>query len=208
MKTLNLAVAAALVIAAASSVAQAQYPEAANAPKYGVAVVDISYVFKEYKQFTSTMESMKTQMKGLEASLKAKRDAIAQLEEERNRHNPGSEDFKRLDDQLATDKAKFNLEMDRARKDLMEKESKVYFSTYQQVSYVIGEYAKQRKIGLVLRFNGERPDPNNSRDILKDINKPVVFEDNVDITRDIVAILNGGAGGAPAVGSGTPPLNR
>lgn len=207
MKTLNLAVAAALVIGIASSSAQAQYPEAANAPKYGIAVVDISYVFKEYKNFTATMEKMKEQMKGLEANLKSKRDAIAQLEEERNRHNPGSDEFKTLDDKLATQKASFNLEMDRARKDLMEQESKVYFSTYQQVSYVIGEYAKQRNIGLVLRFNGERPDPNNSRDILKDINKPVVFENNVDITRDIVAILNGGAA-APAVGSGQQPLNR
>lgn len=208
MKILTLAVAAALSFSAASVFAQSQHPEAANAPKYGLAVVDISYVFKNYTKFKSTMEGMKAEMKGIEDSLKAKRDAIAQLEEARNQLNPGTPDFKAKDDQLATEKAKFNLEMDRLRKDLMERESKVYFSTYQQVSSTIAEYAKQRNIGLVLRFNGEQPDPNNSRDILKDINKPVVFENNIDITRDIVAALNRGVPSATATRPANPGVGR
>ncbi len=204
VKTLPLAVAAALLTLATSYPAQAQHPEAANAPKFGIAVVDISYVFKEHKRFIATMEGMKNDMKGIEDQLKSKRDAIAQMEEARNRLEVGSADFKKLDDQLATEKAKFNLEMDRQRKNLMEKESQVYFSTYQEVSYAITNYAKQRNIGLVLRFNGDKPDPNKRPDILKDINKPVVFENNIDITRDILAIVNGGAatnvGGRPAAG--------
>ncbi len=201
MKTLTLAVAATLFCALASVEAQAQHPEAANAPKFGIAVVDVSYVFKEHKQFIATMEGMKNEMKGIEDQLKSKRDSIAQMEEARNRLEVGSADFKKLDDQLATEKAKFNLEMDRQRKNLMERESKVYFSTYQQVSYAIANYAKQRNIGLVLRFNGDKPDPNKRPDILKDINKPVVFENNIDITRDILAIVNGGA--ATSVGGNT-----
>ena len=139
---------------------------------------------------------MKAEMKGHEEKLKARRDSIAQMEEARNRLEAGSPDFKQADDRLATEKAKFNLEMDRLRKDLMERESKVYFSTYQEVSYTIANYAKQRNIGLVLRFNGDKPDPNKRPDILKDINKPVVFENNIDITRDILAIVNGGASSA------------
>lgn len=198
MKTLLSAVAATLLIGAAGATASAQHPEAANASKFGIAVVDISYIFKEHKGFTATMERMRQEMQGLETQLKAKRDAIAQMEESRNRLDAGSEDYKKLDDQIATEKAKFNLEMDRLRKDLMERESKVYFDTYQQVSYTIANYAKQRNIGMVLRFNGDKPDPNNRNDILKDINKPVVFENNIDITRDILAIVNGT--GAAAVG--------
>ena len=197
MKTLVSAVAATL-ICAVSFPAKAQHPEAVNAPKFGIAVVDISYIFKEHKKFIATMEGMKSEMKGIEENLKSKRDSIAQMEEARNRLETGSADFKKMDDQLATEKAKFNLEMDRLRKDLMERESKVYFNTYQQVSYAIANYAKQRNIGLVLRFNGDKPDPNKRPDILKDINKPVVFENNIDITRDILAIVNGGAASSSA----------
>lgn len=210
MKNLALAVAATLLFGLATVPAQAQqHPEAANAPKFGIAVVDVSYIFKEHKQFIATMEGMKNEMKGVEEKLKAKRDSIASMEEARNRLDPGTPDYKKMDDQLATEKAKFNLEMDRLRKDLMERESKVYFSTYQQVSYAIANYAKQRNIGLVLRFNGDKPDPNKRPDILKDINKPVVFENNIDITRDILAIVNGGAGAA-SIGSnpGGQPIRQ
>lgn len=193
MKTLISAVAATLFLGVTMSPAGAQHPEAANAPKFGIAVVDVSYIFKEHKQFIATMEGMKGEMKNIEGQLKGKRDNIAKLEEARNQLNPGTPEYTAKDDQLATEKAKFNLEMERLRKQLMARESKVYFDTYQQVSYKIAEYAKQRNIGLVLRFNGDQPDVNNRSDILKDINKPVVYENNIDITRDILAIVNGGA---------------
>ncbi|MGI9457023.1 MAG: OmpH family outer membrane protein [Aeoliella sp.] len=202
MKTLISAVAATLLIGAACASVQAQHPEAANASKYGIAVVDISYIFKEHKSFLATMDNMKQEMQGLEQTLKSKREGIAQMEEAHKKLDAGSADYKKADDDLAAAKAKFNLEMDRLRKDLMERESKVYFQTYQQVNYAIANYAKERKIGLVLRFNGDQPDPNNRNDILKWINKPVVFENNIDITRDILAVVNGGAatsiGGRPA----------
>nr|WP_261360788.1 OmpH family outer membrane protein [Aeoliella straminimaris] len=181
------------MIGVASPSAHAQHPEAANAPTFGIAVVDISYVFKEHAQFKATMENMKNEMKKIEDSLKAKRDQIAQMEDARNQLKVGTPDYKNMDDKLAAAKAQFNLEMDRLRKDLMEKESKIYYNTYRQISYTIANYAKQRKIGLVLRFSGDPVDPTNPKDILKDINRPVVFENNVDITRDIVALVNNGA---------------
>lgn len=204
MKTLTMAVAATLVSLAASVPAGAQHPEAVNAPKFGIAVVDISYIFKEHKQFIATMEGMKAEMEGIQGKLKSKRDSIAKMEEARNRLDPGSPDYKKLDNELATAKSNFNLEMDRLRKDLMERESKVYFSTYQKVSYAIANYAKQRNIGLVLRFNGDKPDPNKRPDILKDINKPVVYENNIDITRDILAIINNGS----AASTARPPAGQ
>lgn len=199
MKTFLSAVAATLLIGAASAPAQAPYPEAANAPKFGIAVVDVSYIFKEHKQFIATMEGMKTEMQGIEQTLKTKQQAIMQLEEKRNTLNPGTPDYKAKDEQLVREKADFSIQMDKIRKDLMEREKEVYFKTYQQVSYIIANYARQRKIGLVLRFNGDKPDPGIRQDVLKDINKPVVFENNIDITRDILALVNGGA--AAAVGS-------
>ncbi|WP_425399838.1 OmpH family outer membrane protein [Aeoliella sp.] len=192
MKTFALAVAAALLIGVASPQAQAQHPEAANASTFGIAVVDISFVFKNHDQFKARMEQMKNEMKGIEDGLKAKRDGIARMEEARNNLKPGTPDYKLKDDELAQAKAGFNLEMNRLQKDLMEKESKIYYSTYRQISDTIANYAKQRRIGLVLRFSGDLPDPSNPKDILKDINRPVVFENNVDITRDIVTLVNSG----------------
>jgi hypothetical protein len=51
-------------------------------------------------------------------------------------------------------------------------------------------YATQQHIGLVIRFNGEPVDPSRREDVLREINKPVVFQNQVDITPDIIALLN------------------
>jgi hypothetical protein len=53
-------------------------------------------------------------------------------------------------------------------------------------------------------YNSDPPDPNNPQDILKDLNKMVVYQDQLDITLSILDALNqrrpkpqGGTGGKP-----------
>jgi hypothetical protein len=80
--------------------------------------------------------------------------------------------------------------MGKLRKDFLEREAKVYYQTYLEVVGTVNDYAKRQGIGLVLRFNGEPIDPNRRDDVLREINKPVVMQDNIDITGDILMLLN------------------
>lgn len=187
---------------------QAPNPAGANAEKHGIAVVDVSYIFKEHVRFRATMDSMKKEMENIEAQLKADRDRIAQTEQERNRFSPGSAEYKKLDEEVARMMAEFNLKMTRLRKDFLEREAKVYYQTYLEVVEAIGYYAKRHNIGLVIRFNGEPVDPNRREDVLREINKPVPWQDNIDITPDVLALLNrDNATARPAAAPGTqlPP---
>ena len=170
--------------------AQAPNPAGANAAKYGIAVVDISYIFKEHTRFRATMESMKKEMETIEAELKADREKIAQTEQERNTFNAGSAEYKKLDEEVARMMAEFKLKMTRLRKDFLEREAKVYYQTYLEVVDAVSYYAKRHNIGLVMRFNGEPVDPEPREDVLREINKPVVFQDHIDITPDVLALLN------------------
>jgi len=52
-------------------------PAGANASKYNIAVVDISYIFKKHERFKSTMEQMKKEMETIETELKGDREKIA-----------------------------------------------------------------------------------------------------------------------------------
>jgi Skp family chaperone for outer membrane proteins len=181
-------------------------PAGANASKYSVAVVDISYVFKKHERFKTTMDNMKKEMDGIEAELKADREKIAQKEQQRNTYNAGSNEYKQLDEQIAREMADFNLKMGKLRKEFLEKESKVYYQTYLEVVDAVNYYAKRQNIGLVLRFNGEPVDPNSRDSVLREINKPVVVQDHIDITPDIIALLNRdqqGGGAAPAAPQGS-----
>lgn len=173
-----------------TSFASAQNQAGANATKFGIAVVDVGYIFKNHQRFKTTMEGMKSEMQGIEKSLKSKREGIAQKEAERNEYNLGTPEYKGLDEEVARQKADFNVEMTQLRKDFLEREAKVYHQTYLEVDETVRYYAERQNIGLVLRFNGEKPDPNRRDDVLRSINKPVVFQNNIDITPDVLSLLN------------------
>jgi Skp family chaperone for outer membrane proteins len=206
VRALPLFVCVSLVLSSLSSLASAQQTgPSANAPKYGYAVVDITYIFKNYSKFNQQMEQMKTAMEGADTQLKADRDAVASKEEMRQQYNPGSPEFKTVDEEVARLKAEFQLKAGKIRRDFMEREAAVYYNTFMEVSNAVQYYAQQHNIGMVLRFNGDSIDPNNREDILKAINKPVVFQNNVDITPDVLALLNRGGtipGAAAPVGNG------
>ena len=74
------------------------------------------------------------------------------------------------------------------------------------------QYAQQHDIGLVLRFNGDKVNPNRREDVLRGINDPIVNQNNIDITPDVLAILDGSSssgGQAPQVPvAGQQPLRR
>ncbi len=181
--------------------AQGPNPAGANAAKYNIAVVDISYIFKNHRHFKATMDSMKKEMEGIEADLKADREKIAALEQERNTYGAGTPDYKQRDEEVARQMAEFNLKMGRLRKDFLEREAKVYYQTYLEVVDAVKYYSQRQNIGLVLRFSGDPIDPNRREDVLREINKPVVMQDKIDITGDILVLLNRDQ---PAPPSGTP----
>ena len=199
------ALAAAMAVSMAAPLnAQGPNQAGANASKYNIAVVDISYIFKNHVRFKSTMESMKKEMEGIETELKTDREKIAQQEQERNRFNAGSPEFKQLDEQVARKMADFNLKMGKLRKDFLEREAKVYYQTYLEVVDAVTQYAQRQQIGLVLRFNGEPVDPSRREEVLREINKPIVVQDRIDITPDITMIVNRSAPAAALPQAGVP----
>jgi Skp family chaperone for outer membrane proteins len=192
------------VIAAAGRTAPAQQPQpgatpvghGANASRYGIAVVDISYIFKSYPGFTQQIEALKKDMEAADGTLKADRDRLVRMEEERNTLKPGTDKFKQLDEQLAHQKAEFSIKQGTVRRDFLEREAQVYYQTYTQVSEAVKTYAQQNNIGMVLRFNGDQIDPHQREDVMRLIMQPIVHQNHIDITPDVIAVLT--RGGVPA----------
>jgi hypothetical protein len=57
---------------------------------------------------------------------------------------------------------------------------------------------------MVLRFNGDPIDPQQREDVMRAIMQPIVFQSNIDITPDVLALLNRGAA-PPAAQQAQPP---
>jgi Skp family chaperone for outer membrane proteins len=187
-----------LSVVGIATLAQAQNPAGANAQKHGVAVVDVSYIFENHARFRAAKETMKKEIEAADAQVKADRDRLAQLEEQRNAYNSGSPEYKQADEELARSMAELNLKMGKLRKEFVEREAKVYYQTYLEVTDAVKYYAQRHDIGMVVRFNGARVDANRREDVLREINKSVVFQNQIDITPDVLALLNRDATAAPA----------
>lgn len=172
-----------------AATAQQPYNFGANAPKYGIAVVDISFLFQQYPKYTQAMEGLKAELAAAEKSLTTTRDAILNREKQRDTYKPGSDQYKALDEQIAREKADFSIKASTLRRDIQEKESKVLFSTYQDISAAISSYARSNNIGLVLRFVGDQVDPEQQKDIMRAVTQPIVFQNNIDITPHVRDLL-------------------
>jgi Skp family chaperone for outer membrane proteins len=86
--------------------------------------------------------------------------------------------------------AEFQLKTSKLQKDFMDRQAKLYYQTYLEVVDAVSTYSSSQNIGMVLRFNGEPVDANRREDVMRDINKQVVFQNHIDITPDVLALLN------------------
>jgi Skp family chaperone for outer membrane proteins len=186
---------AALVSHAAFAQAPVQ-PQAVQStgPATHVAVIDVGYIFKNHVRFKAAMDKMKDEVMAAENSLKNERDRINGLMEQLKGFNVGSPEYKKLEAETAKAQGDFNIDAQLRKKDFMEREAKVYLQVYTEIEKAVAQFAREHRIAVVHRFDGEPVDNSDRNQILRGITKPIVYlEPGIDITPDILKMLNGSA---------------
>ncbi len=164
---------------------------AAHAQQSGVnvAVIDISHVFKNHPRFTSEADKIKAEIKAFEERINNERKVLVEEGEKLKLYTPGSPDYKQTEENLARRTSNLQVEAGLKRKDVLEKESQLYFRTYTEIQGAIKAVATKYSIGLVLRFNSKPIDVNDRNDVLAGINRPVVYQSGIDITQAVMDSL-------------------
>ncbi len=202
---LCLLVAAAAVSMVVPSGAAFGNPAAPSGPPTHVAVIDVGYIFKNHAKFKGMMEKMRDEVMTAENGLKAERDRVNGLVEQLKGFNVGTPEYKKLEAEIAKAQADFNVTAQIQKKEFMEREAKVYLQVYTEIEKAVEQFAKQHRIAVVHRFDGETVDGSDRNQILRSITKPIVYlEPGIDITVDILKKLNAqsGVAGQP---NGVPP---
>jgi Skp family chaperone for outer membrane proteins len=174
--------------------------EAQNRPSgHNIAVVDVSVIFKEHARFLAATEQFKKDVAAAEARLKEEYEEIKALQAQLAGRQPGSPDYKEMEQRVAKSMADWQLKGQMQKKDLMEAEGRIYFQVYRELDDAVKLFAKRNTIALVLRYASDPvDDPNNRGEIVRGINKSVVYVDpNLDITKHILAELNRSAAAVP-----------
>jgi Skp family chaperone for outer membrane proteins len=180
-----------------------QAPTQPSGPAVHVAVVDVGYIFKNHARFKAIMDKMKDEVMTAENGLKAERDRINGLMEQLKGFNVGTPEYKRLEAEIAKAQGDFNVNAQLRKKDFMDQEASVYMKVYDEVEKAVTQFAREHRIAVVHRFDGDPVDSSDRNQILRGITKPIVYyEPGIDITSDILKMLNG----TPVAGVAQPPV--
>jgi len=186
VKTLQRATLIALLVLFAGSSAWGQ--------GMNVALLDVGYIFKNHAGFKSQMDAMKAEVQSFEQIMKQKQEQIQAASKQIATYKPGSPEYKKLEETTTKQLADLKVQMQLKRKEIMVNEAKIYMATYRQVTSAVQSFAKQKRIDLVLRYDREVSPTNTEadpRETLKIINRPVIFEDGLDISDTILRQIGG-----------------
>jgi Skp family chaperone for outer membrane proteins len=198
---LLVALAASLLAASALSItligsraaAQQTAPAAVRSARGGpvVALVDISYIFKNHRRFKKSMDDMKAAVQQAEAGVKMDREAILRLAEQLKDFRKGTPDYNSIDEDLTTRRTKLGIRVQKQKKEFLQTEARIYYNVYQEVLQEVNYYCTSNRVTMVLRFSGDRVDIEDPESVLTFINKPVIwYAKECDITPWILDRLN------------------
>lgn len=181
----------------------------ASAERHGtsVAVVDIKFIFDNHQRFKNAMDEIKKDYDAFEAGVRETETSLRKKLEELKGRPPGSEEFQRLEEEVAQTRSKVQLDIGRRQKQRVEAEALVYHNAYKEVEEKIKAFADRYGIDLVLQFSSTEIDPSKPDTVIRGLNRQVVFQRNLNITQYILDELNRGQP-APNAGVRTQPPVR
>ena len=167
-----------------------------------IALLDVSYIFKNHPRFKQMMDEMKTDVEAAESSVTKERDTIRKLVEQLDTYHKGSPDYNAMEKEIAEREANLSVKVQLQRKEFLGREAKIYLTVYKEIEDEVKYYCQNKGIDIVLRFNGDPADVDKPDSVLSFINKPVVYYDaNRDITKPILDTLIMRSGGPAAGGN-------
>jgi Skp family chaperone for outer membrane proteins len=181
------------LVSAVAAGALAQQGAAAGGTQAGnaIALIDIGVVFKGHNLFKQRMTDLQGDMERAEGAMKKEADQLKALRQKLDNYRAGTPDYNELEARLAKDSADLNVRYQLQKKEFAKAEAKIYYSVYQEIQQEVNAFAQANGIAAVLKFSSEASDPEKPDEVLRDLNKPVIWwSRNLDITPVILETLN------------------
>jgi len=154
-----------------------------------VAVLDVAKVFKENQEFASKMDSIKKEADTLKAQITQQQEMIKAEAQGLAGMEVGSADRFKLEGELEQRQTALRTKARQAETQLLNREAQIYFDTYQKMQGVVESLAGQHGISLVLRFDSEQIDADNRAEVIKGVNRAVVYHRRLDLTNAVSSAM-------------------
>ncbi|MDG2012424.1 MAG: OmpH family outer membrane protein [Pirellulaceae bacterium] len=152
-----------------------------------VAVLDVAKVFEDNTVFTSRMDAIKQEATSFKAQMEQEQAQIQMEAEPLKDLKPGSPEFNALQAALEQKTAGLRTKAQQTNTDLLSREARIYYDTYQQMQKTVAALATEYNISLIIRFDSQSIDPANRPDVIKGVNRNVVYQKNLDLTSLVIS---------------------
>lgn len=143
---------------------------------------------------------MKTEVQAFETELRGRAKQIETMREQMRAFKAGTPEFNALEEKIAKAQADGQSKTQQMRREFLQREARIYYNTYMQIQREVESFAQRANIDLVVRFNSAPIDPELRDSVLEGVNRAVVYQSKMNITKYILDAVNRGAA-APTAGS-------
>jgi len=163
-----------------------------------VALVNVDRILKVHQPLQEQLAPLKTEAKELDNKVQVRQAEIETVTDTLRKTQPASSEQQRLQLQLVKLQTDLQQFINGERQKLQKKEVAVYLALFRQLDAEIAKYAKAKNLKLVLRqYETSYDESQPIQDILKALNRTILYEEGLDITDEILKGL--GSRGATGV---------
>lgn len=151
-----------------------------------VAVLDVAKVFRVNKSFDDQMKQIKGEADMLKTQIQQEQAKIQEDAQKVLAYEIGTDERNQAETEIEQRQAKLRTRARQLEVDLLTREAKIYHRTYDQMKEVVASASKANGISLVLRFDSTPVNPENRAEVIKGVNRSVVFHDQLDLTSMVI----------------------
>ncbi|WP_254512529.1 OmpH family outer membrane protein [Anatilimnocola floriformis] len=157
---------------------------------FPVAVINLDKVFNNYKKHALRLQPLRENAKELDESVQVRQVEIETTLNQLRKAMPGSQEQVRIQQTLLKLQNDLRIFVETERAKLQKREVGILITTQKDVDEQIKKICQDRGLKLVLRQNSAADESQPLPEILKNLNRDVVYQDGLDITDDVLNALN------------------
>ena len=160
-----------------------------------VTVLDVARVFKSYAPFDNQLKQIEAEAENLRGNLVAQQQQLqSDVAQVLQQYKQGTPERNQQETLLEQRKVTMMTKARQAQEELLNREARLYYETYAEMQKVVSQYCQQSNISLVIRFESEPINRESRPEVIKGVNRNIVYQNNSDITDAIIQNMNQAAG--------------
>jgi Skp family chaperone for outer membrane proteins len=155
-----------------------------------IAVINLDQAFNGYKKHAERLAPIREGFKELDESVQIRQVELETAANQFRKATPGSPEQVRLQGQVQKLQNDLRIYVEQERQKLQKREVTAMIATQRDVDEQIKKICKARGLKLVLRQNNQPEETQPLQELLKSLNRDVLYQDGLDITDDVLKALN------------------